>query len=246
MLKYSQVIHVKNLEDQAPPKVALSSFEKSTLIKAKKFVEEIYATEQITHGGHGLDHAHRVTGMSSVLGTLEKQPPFLPILAALLHDVGRTISSDKRSQDFLHGQLSREIASEFITSLEISKENKILVENALEDHPFLNEKVRQSYVVKILMDADRLDNLGALGPVKAGSYKWYLPLYRGKPKTSKDDEIDSIYGHFAVRMPQWADMMWTESGKKIAAQRVKFLNEFSEEFVKEITFMQKSFDQLEI
>lgn len=241
---------IKNIEAKNPPIVIFSSFEKSLLTKAKKFVEDMYSrqakNEQITQGGHGIDHTQRVTGMSSFLAYAEKKPPFLPVFAALLHDIGRAVSKDKRSKNHLHGKLSLEIAQEFINAQPISLTDKLLIKNAVEDHPFLNEKVRQSYVVKILMDADRLDALGAMAPVQAASYKWNLPLYKEKPISTEDSQVDSIYGHFGVRIPAWADMMWTKSGKRIAQERLKFLKKFNDEFVKEITFMQKTYDQLGI
>jgi len=222
-----------------------SKQELAILKKAKQFTKSKFENHVSKVGGHGLDHAMRVTGVAAYLSSKESKNPFLPVLAAILHDVGRA-SDDPRSQNFLHGKLSRELTEHFLSTLKLIKEDKILVENAIEDHPFLNEKVRESYVVKILMDADRIDSLGAMSPIKAASYKWNLPLYTGESSSVEDGEIDSVYGYFGVRILEWGNMMWTKTGKKMAAKRLKFLKKFNEEFVSEITFMNKCFNELNL
>lgn len=224
--------------------------QKNVLNKAKIFSEKFFSdferTGKTQLGGHGFDHAQRVTGLTAFLAIYEKYDPFLPILAAILHDVGRA-SQDKRSVNFLHGQLSREICHNFLVSLNLPKQDLQMVENAIEDHPFLNEKVRESYVVKLLMDADRLDGMGAISPVRASAQNWKLPIYTNQDYSdTKDTSINSIYGHFGVRIPQWFDMMWTKKGKLIAKKRLKFLEKFNQEFKEEIFFMQGCFDNLKI
>ena len=225
--------------------INFSKSELSILKKAKQFAQDKYSSHQAKFGGHGIDHAMRVTDLAAYLCLKENQPPFLPVLTALLHDVGRA-SDDPRSQNSLHGQLSREIVDQFLSSLTLTKEDRMLVENAIEDHPFLNEKVRQSYIVEILMDADRIDSLGAMSPLKAASYRWDLPLYTGNLKLAEDGQIDSIFGYFGVRVPEWGKMMWTKTGKKLATKRLKFLKKYNQEFVKEITFMEDCFSELKI
>lgn len=225
--------------------IKFSKRELDILKKTKKFVEAKYANHRPKVGGHGIDHAKRVVGVAAYLSQKEKQPLFLPVLAAFLHDVGRT-SDDPRSLNYLHGQLSMEISQQFLTSLGLTEMEKSLVENAIEDHTFLNEKVRESFVAKILMDADRLDSLGAMAPVKAASYRWDLPPFSRNTKPAEDGEIDSIFGYFGIRNISWAEMMWTETGKKMSSERVKFLKKYNKQFVKEITFMDDCFNKLKI
>ncbi|MBI2600862.1 hypothetical protein HYW42_02815 [Candidatus Daviesbacteria bacterium] len=90
-------------------------------IKQQQHLKKVYAQVKgiylinekigLVMGGHGLDHVQRVAGMSAVLSSLEGVSPYLPILAALIHDLGR-ISNDPRAKTYLHGQLSVKMSKE--------------------------------------------------------------------------------------------------------------------------------------
>lgn len=231
------------------PATTLTKDERVILKKTLEFIIDYYQKQQKLGEvmvGHGFDHARRVAGMASFIAVNENKPPFLPILSALIHDIGRA-NKDSRSRNRLHGQLSREIVDPFIQKLSLTRGDKNTVVNAIEDHPFLNNKVRKSYVVEILMDADRLDTLGAIAPVKSASILWQLPLV-GKINLRYGDEsrIDSIYGYFGVWIPEWANMMWTKTGQKIAKERLKFLKQFNKKFLEELNFMENCFKNLNL
>ena len=231
------------------PTFTLAKDQRVILKKTLEFIIDYYQKQKKlgeVMGGHGFDHARRVAGVASFIAVNENKPPFLPILSALIHDMGRS-NKDLRSRNRLHGQLSREIIDPFIQKLPLTRGDKNTIGNAIEDHPFLNNEVRKSYVVEILMDADRLDTLGAISPVKSASALWQLPLV-GKINLTYGDEtrIDSIYGHFGVWIPQWAHMMWTKTGQKIAKERLKFLKLFNKKFLEELNFMEDCFKNINL
>lgn len=199
-----------------------------------------------TVGGHDFDHVYRVTGMAITLAISEKVSPFLPAIAAILHDVGRTGDNVNAVGPF-HGKLSRDMSSQFIHQLGLSINQIKVLEDAIEDHPYLNMKVRPSKVIEILQDADRLDGLGALGPVRSGAAHWDKPIYNRKISNSSEElQIITIYQDFSVRIPEWYDMLWTKSARKIAKARYKFLMEFCEEFKKEAELMEKGIRDLNL
>ena len=224
--------------------------EREMLKKALAFSVDYHKKQQkltkLSSVGHGVQHAKRVAGVASFIAIKEKKSPFLPTLAALIHDLGR-VNKDKRSTTTLHGQLSREIATPFLKKLSLSQKDRNVVANAIEDHPYLNNKVRKSYVAQILMDADRLDSLGAITPVKAASAHWQLP-FLGKMDVAfgEENSIDSIYGYFGLWVPAFANMMWTNTGRKIAKERVAFLKQFNKKFIEELNFMESCFKSLNI
>ncbi len=244
-------IDIKNMENQGEFKVNFSSNQKQVLVKVKRWSQDFYNKEERRGGpllgGHGFDHTMRVCGMSVVLSVLEKVDPFLPVVSALLHDVGRAVD-EPRALTYLHGQLSRELSENFLDSLEIlTNRDKQIVKNAVEDHPFLNEKVRPSVVVKILMDADRLDGLGAIGPVRSGAVRWRLPIFTSQTDQGGQEwQLTSVFQDFSVRVPEWQKMLWTKSAQEMAVTRAEFLRSFIDEFYHEASFMQKSFDQLDL
>lgn len=230
-------------------KILFSPSQKKTLQQAKNWAEDIYSkakNEGRAKAGHLFDHTERVTGMTGVLAAMEGSDPFLPVLSALLHDVGRT-SADPRSLDFRHGQLSREMSSDFINSLPFTEKDKQLIKNAIEDHPKLNDKVRISFVVKILMDADRMDMIGAVGPVRSAAHRCKLPLYSSILDNSTNEvELKTIYQDFSLRPINAYDMLWTKSAKEFAQPRIKFLKKFILEYKKELSFMHQAFDSLQL
>lgn len=140
------------------------------------------------------------------------------------------------------------MASEFLASLEIlSASDKEVVLAAVIDHPLENSAVRDSYVARIVMDADRLDTIGALAPVRCAAHRWHLPLFTGtEDSTTEESAIISVFQDFAVRVPQWYDLLWTDAARDIAHQRLSFLKEFIAQFRSEATFMLDRYQALDI
>lgn len=228
----------------------LNQEERLVLRQAKIWSQEFFtqaAKRGLISGGHGFDHNERVAGIAAVLSSLEGESIFLPVLTSLLFDVGRT-SDDPRAKDYRHGEVSKELTESFINSLVIlSPKDKIIVKNAIEDHPKKNQNVRESHVVKIVMDADRLDTLGPLGIVRSSAHRWMLPLFNNDIDIStQDSTIKTIYQDFAYRSPEFYDMLWTQSARRIAKPWVTYLKKFAREYKKQAIFMHKNFNNLNI
>lgn len=233
-----------------PQNLKLPSPQVLILKKAQQWAQDFFtqATKKgiLIPGGHGFDHNQRVAGLSLKLSQMEKKDPFLPILTSLIFDVGRT-SNDPSSRTWRHGKISRQIATPFINSLSLNDEHKQLVLNAIEDHPKLNKDVRRNYLSEIIMDADRLDTIGALGVIRSAAHRWKLPLYSKKtPKSSKDDKIITIFQDFAIRAVEFEQMFWTKSAHILAKKRIQYLKQFIKQFKKEADQIYEYFDQVGI
>lgn len=241
----------ERLEDQNPPEIVLPNNQRLVLKQTREWAENFFReaeqAERVVMGSHGFDHNQRVAGMAAVLSVKEGYNPFLPIFTALIFDIGRT-STDPRAHNYLHGQLSVEMASDYIDSVSLlNPGEKDLVRNAIEDHPKLNPEVRETPLVKILMDADRLDTIGALAPVRAAATRWRLPLYAEQIGTSPDEkDINTIFQDFAFRVPRWFESLWTPTAKKIAEPRLAYLLTFVEEYQREAGFMLTAYKKLNI
>lgn len=149
----------------------------------------------------------------------------------------------------LHGQLSAEIVAEHVRTVGLPPSAQKLVLDAIADHPLRNDQVRDTYVVRVLQDADRLDTLGAVGAVRCGSHRWWLPLFTGDEPTSVEEPalaLVSIYQDFAVRVPAWYDCIWTDTARAIAKPRIQFLRTFIAQFREEADCMMESFHLLGI
>lgn len=224
--------------------------QKKILHQVKLWTESFFVKyeKNLDKGGHGLDHSQRVVGLAMLLSEREKKPPFLPLLAALVHDIGRVITRDPRSSTSSHGHLSAELAHEFINSLDgLTLLEKEIVLQAIVDHPKKNEAVRVNYVVQILMDADRLDAIGSIGLLRSASNRWHLPLYLPQIlNQTSDNKIQSIYQDFSLRILEFNDMLWTKSAREIAKSRVIFLKQFIQEFDQEIDLSYTKFVDLDL
>ena len=242
---------MERAEIAEPPKFYLTDNQREVLRRThlwvKSFFDEAAKDNRVVMGSHGLDHNERVAGMAAFLASEEGYEPFLSAFTSLLFDVGRT-SKDPRAHNFEHGRLSVEIAKDFIESVPLlSPDNRILVMNAMADHPLLNKDVRESWLVKIVQDADRLDTIGALAPVRAAATRWKLPLYADKVRNSVEEkDMETIYQDFAVRIPKWVESIWTETAKEIAVPRLEFLMSFIKEYDIEAGFMLRAFKNLEL
>lgn len=217
---------------------------RGALLWTKKFFDNVPQGAHV--GGHGFDKTMRQAGIAAYLACCEGHPVFLPVLTAMVMDVGRT-SQDPRSKSIQHGLLSREMISPLLDSLNIlTGEEKKWVGDAVEDHPKLNEKVRRSYIVEIAMDADRLDCLGMLGPLRAASWRPNIPIILPEETNTQsgDTQIKTMWQDMTVRQMEWADMLWTETAREVARPRVAAYRAYLEELKLEVSFMYEAYKRL--
>lgn len=218
-----------------------------TLVWTKGYFDNIPEGTHI--GGHGFDKTMRQAGMAAVIAYKEGHPIFLPVLTAMVMDVGRT-TTDPRSKNYQHGQLSREIIeAELLGSLDIlTVEDRDLIGNATEDHSKLNENVRRNYLVEVVMDADRLDCLGALGPLRSASWYPNLPLILPEETetSSAEGTLKSLWQDMAYRQLDWVDMLWTNTAGEIAKPRVQAYKEYLKRLQAEASFSYQAYQRLGI
>lgn len=218
-----------------------------TVVWTKRYFDNI--PEGIHIGGHGFDKTMRQAGMAAVIASKEGYLIFLPVLTAMVMDVGRT-TTDPRSRNFQHGQLSREILeAELFGLLEIlTPEDKQIIGNATEDHSKLNENVRRTYLVEVVMDADRLDCLGALGPLRSASWNHNLPLILPEETetSSVETNLKTLWQDMSYRHMEWVDMLWTNTAREIAGPRVLAYREYLKRLQDEASFSYQAYKKLGI
>ena len=93
---------------------------------------------------------------------------------------------------------------------------------------------------QILMDADSLDALGAIGIARVFTYGEYLKEVIYNPEVERTDkEYDltqlspSIIHHFYEKLLKLESDMCTQIGKKMAKERTKYMQQYLNEFFKE-------------
>jgi uncharacterized protein len=189
--------------------------------------------------GHDWYHIERVWKLSKKIAEAENCNMEVVELAALLHDIadpkfhnGDESLALKVSQQFLESQQASEDVIEKVLFIikNISFKNRGEVP---EDLPI---------ELKIVQDADRIDAIGAIGVARTfnfGGFKnnlMYDPEIKPKLNMSKEEYKKSdgtTINHFYEKLLLLKDLMNTQKGKEIAAERHDFMLQFLDQFYKE-------------
>ena len=203
-----------------------------TILFVKKELENAEA-------GHDWFHVERVYKNASQILQDEKADEQVVILGALLHDIA--------DSKFHNGDedIGPEKARVFMDSIHINEEVKQHVVQIIRNISFKGGNFKREFSSKeldIVQDADRLDALGAIGIARAFHFGGYHnrvifdPNIAPKMNMSKEEykkHIGTTINHFDEKLLQLKDKMNTEKGKKIAAQRHDFMQQFLVQFYDE-------------
>ena len=164
---------------------------------------------------HGFKHVERVLKLSSEIGVaLNANLPVIKI-AALLHDVGRSIIKEDEVKN--HAEISAEIAENFIikNNFNIVIEDVENILHCIRVHSFSNDMKPKTLEAKILSDADKLDALGAIG------------LYRTIGFTMlRNGGIVDVIEHLESKILKLKNRLFLDISKDIASTREKIIIDF--------------------
>lgn len=194
----------------------MDEFELRIIKAAKEYVFKILGNDS---SGHDYYHSLRVYNTALKIAKNYDVNTFVIALAAILHDVDdyKISKNTSNAKDFLdkHGLFSKDRIQHIIDNMSFSAQQKGKTLDTLEG--------------KIVQDADRLDAIGAVGIARCFTYSGYKnkPMYKGR----RDD--DSSISHFYQKLFKLPELMNTFEAKEIALKRVKFMNEFLDNFYEE-------------
>lgn len=192
------------------------------------------------HTGHDWYHIQRVWQTAKKIQEKEGGDLKLIELAALLHDLG-----DYKQYEF------NEIKGSFVLRgmmdvLEIEDDLKEELVKIIDESQFLGDETTRpkSKEGRVLQDADWLDSIGAIGIARTfatgGSLKRILHDPQKKPRghLNRADyqfrkQDGTSINHFYEKVMKLPRMLNTETAKKIAEHRMKFVEQFIEEFIAE-------------
>jgi uncharacterized protein len=210
----------------------------------KQIIEEI--KQKIQHefkddaSGHDWWHIYRVHQVANTLATQEKEVVDLFVVqaAALLHDL-----EDWKFNDA--GETTSQKARQMLIALKAPTQKIEFICEIIDHVSFKGANVaslQSSLEGKIVQDADRLDAIGAIGVGRAFAYGgnvgrlMYDPNRKAEQHTTfeayKKSQSPTI-NHFYEKLLLLKDKMNTDSGRKLAEHRHKFMEEFLEEFLAE-------------
>ncbi|MFZ2125507.1 MAG: HD domain-containing protein [Candidatus Saccharimonadales bacterium] len=177
---------------------------------------------------HGFDHVMRVVNLAEYIAQHENYDITEASVAALLHDIGRTVQKEDKG----HGPSGVPLASELLDEFtDYDRHAKQRILDAVRDHSLAKTTGRLTHIVQ---DADMLDGLGAIGLMRAYTSKAYLPAYDPDnivPTVGKRET--NIHDLIAFQL-EWLDMMHTNTGHTLAQKRGAFIQEFLRQFEQEV------------
>jgi uncharacterized protein len=190
-------------------------------------------------GGHDWFHIERVYKNAILIADGEVCDDTVLKLGALLHDIA--------DSKFHNGDetIGPKMAREFLASNDVDETTIQHVINIIENISFKGgntEKLFSSIELDIVQDADRLDAIGAIGIARTFNYGGFKnrPLYNPNiapnlhmsKEVYKNSEAPTL-NHFYEKLLLLKDKMNTETGKKIAQERHRYMEGFLSQFYAE-------------
>ena len=190
-------------------------------------------------GGHDWFHIERVYKNSILIAQEEDCDLTVVKLGALLHDI-----ADSKFHDG-DETIGPKTARTFLESENVFEETINHVINIIENISFKGgnfENKFSSKELEIVQDADRLDAMGAIGIARTFNYggfknrALYDPSIAPNLNMSKEEYKNSnspTLNHFYEKLLLLKDKMNTATGKKIALERHKYMENFLSQFYAE-------------
>lgn len=210
---------------------------KAVIENTREFVQR---TLKNAEGGHDWFHIERVVRNSLQIAEEEKVDTFIVELGALLHDIA---DSKFHNGDESIGPL---LAREFLESQRLDKKSIDHIVNIIENISFKGGNFIQKFSspeLAVIQDADRLDALGAVGIARAFNYGGFKgrplfdPSVKPKENMTREEYKSSAaptINHFYEKLLLLKDRMNTESGKRLAVERHRFMEHYLKQFYNEV------------
>jgi len=190
---------------------------------------------------HGFDHIERVYHLCERIGPQEGADMELLLTAALLHDASGSHPGKGNRKD--HHIRSAEFAREVLLKINWAEDRIRAVQHCIRAHRFRKEEIPESVEAKVLFDADKLDVIGAIGVARTLAYAFQAqqPVFSRPSEqflesgVKQPGEPHSAYHEFIFKPQKISGVLLTETAKKIANHRQRFLDAYFEELADEMS-----------
>jgi len=134
--------------------------------------------------------------------------------AALFHDIARPLETQKGVP---HEEEGARVAEQYLRSIRYDAERIPKITQAIRTHRYRSLNKPETLEAQILSDADKLDALGSVGIartfIRAGEHQ---------------GEISDAISHIHDKLLKLNGLMYTNTGKRLAEERHRFLCLFLE------------------
>lgn len=189
---------------------------KEIIVACIEFVKNLFKER---YDGHDFQHTERVYRKAMYIAKEEGANNFICALAALLHEV------DDVDDEKPYGDCP--LARQFMLSQNLDPKIIDWVSDIINNMSFRKNDARPKTIeAKVVMDADMLDSIGAVGIARcfaAGAVRGTV-LYDG------DINNDNVIRVFYNDLLKVVNKMNTDTGKEMAKRRHEFMEKFLQEF----------------
>ncbi|MBU6999636.1 MAG: HD domain-containing protein [Theionarchaea archaeon] len=216
--------------------------------KYEKMKQRVEA--ELSCSAHDMEHVLRVTDMCLYLAQGESVDLDVLKSAALLHDIARVKEDEDKFRETDHALLGAKMAEEILKELCYPEEKRERIKHCIAAHRFRSSCTPQTREAQILFDADKLDVLGAVGVGRsfmvAGKYneRVYVDtpldayLRENAVGGTRLGRIKDFRKHapnieFETKFKHIPDVLYTAKARKIAKERIDFMENFFEQLRKE-------------
>ncbi len=210
----------------------------NAIIEATK--DYVRATLKDAEGGHDWFHTLRVYNNSLLISKGEKVDSLVVSLGALLHDIADSKFHD--GDDTIAPKMAREFLFKHnVDSLVIEHVVNIIKNISFNKSLEKGDKFT-SPELDVIQDADRLDAIGAIGIARCFNYggfknrKIFDPSVKPNMNMTKEEYKKSTaptINHFYEKLLLLSDKMNTKTGRQIASDRHKFMEQYLDQFYAE-------------
>ncbi|MBU0696309.1 MAG: HD domain-containing protein, partial [Bacteroidetes bacterium] len=198
----------------------------------EKTIQFVKEELQNAEAGHDWWHIERVWKTAKNIAKEENVNLEVVEFAALLHDI-----ADAKFHDG-DEEIGPRIAGEFLNSIMVNDSTIIHVQQIIRNMSFKSSLGKLNFTspeMLVVQDADRLDAIGAIGIARAFTYGGFKNRELYNPKIKPDINISKeaykkstapTINHFYEKLLLLKDKMNTTTGKKIAAQRHEFMEQY--------------------
>jgi uncharacterized protein len=192
---------------------------------------------QGARGSHNWEHTLRVCRLCERIGTVEGVDMDVLLVAAYLHDIGRSFQDDSHGA-VCHAEKGAHLAVPIVERLTLTAHQKENVLHCIRSHRYRSNHRPRTPEARVLFDADKLDAIGAVGVARAflfaGEVGARLHGADTKIEETQPYSIDDTgYREFKVKLCKIKDQILTREGQKLAAARHRIMVEFFNRFVEE-------------
>ena len=212
----------------------VSSLPEDTLDRLKSIARQMFDGAS---GSHDWDHTMRVYRLGVRIAEKEGADSDVVRVAALLHDIGRA-QQDASNGKVCHATTGARMAAEIIQDLPLTGDQKQNIVHSIRTHRFRGNHYPETLEARVLFDADKLDSIGALGVARAYLFAGEIGARLHSPEIDIEDskpytENDTGYREYRLKLRKIRTRMLTDTGKKMADERHKFMELFFKRFLTE-------------